>query len=778
MQRLSFVSKAQNLLMLQTILKNAKVLPLVITNMKEIQENEDKVLESIAKLTQNNPTNLLIIRSSSKSEDSAESSNAGAFLSIPNVAPNDIETLKASLVKVGNSMPNLDDEILIQPMLENIAMCGVATSADKDTLAPYYCIEYDKSGSNSSITDGSAKGLSFFSHKDAELPNDFALQSVIKMLKELEVLFDCPFLDVEFAIDKKQDLYCLQVRPLVIKSKLNLYNALPLEVLERLQKRFVSLQKRTPDVYGKRTIFGVMPDWNPAEILGLKPKRLALSLYKEIITDNIWAYQRDNYGYLALRSHPLMHSFLGIPYIDVRLSFNSFIPKTLNKKIASKLVDYYLDTLEANPQFHDKIEFNIVFSCYDLNIPNKLRVLLERGFNENEIKRLEFALLELTNSIINPKKGLYLKDLKKIQKLKGIYQELEDSNLPTLDKIYWLLESCRRYGTLPFAGIARAGFVAMSLLNSLVEIGFFTFQEKQDFLNSLSTVSKNLSIKVAHLDSETKEEFLTEFGHLRPSTYNILSPRYDESFESYFDLDSKQKLNLEDSHFVLSKQKLESLNTLLSEHGLKIEAKEFLKFLKKAIEGREYAKFEFTRLLSRALVLIGEFGEYYGIPKEEMAHLDIQNILNLYASLYSKSPKERFLEEIKRHKEEYALTLALKLPMLITDRAQIIHFFEQEIVPNFITQKSISAMVAQTSQSELEDKIVLIESADPGFDYLFAKGIAGLITCYGGANSHMAIRASELGLPAAIGVGEEAFEKYIKAKRIKLDCESGQIIVL
>ena len=40
-----------------------------------------------------------------------------------------------------------------------------------------------------------------------------------------------------------------------------------------------------------------MPDWNPAEIIGRRPTPLALSLYRELITDNIWALQRRDYGY-------------------------------------------------------------------------------------------------------------------------------------------------------------------------------------------------------------------------------------------------------------------------------------------------------------------------------------------------------------------------------------------------------------------------------------------------------------------------------------------------
>ena len=55
-----------------------------------------------------------------------------------------------------------------------------------------------------------------------------------------------------------------------------------------------------------------------------------------------------------------MLNFSGIPYIDVRVSFNSFIPHDLDDSIAGRLVDYYLAKLISQPSLHDKIEFEIV----------------------------------------------------------------------------------------------------------------------------------------------------------------------------------------------------------------------------------------------------------------------------------------------------------------------------------------------------------------------------------------------------------------------------------
>ena len=82
------------------------------------------------------------------------------------------------------------------------------------------------------------------------------------------------------------------------------------------------------------------------------------------------------------------------------------------------------------------------------------------------------------------------------------------------------------------------------------------------------------------------------------------------------------------------------------------------------------------------------------------------------------------------------------------------------------------------STKNISSAIVLVRKADPGFDWIFSHNISGLITEYGGANSHMAIRAAELGLPAAIGVGSKIFDELLNSKLIKLNCRNRNINII
>ena len=89
---------------------------------------------------------------------------------------------------------------------------------------------------------------------------------------------------------------------------------------------------------------------------------------------------------LCLIGGYLLTNFYGTPFVDLRVDFNSWIPAKLDKKISEKLVNYYLDEYKKNPELHDKIEFNIIFTCFAFDTNEKLKRLLKFGFSKKEIK--------------------------------------------------------------------------------------------------------------------------------------------------------------------------------------------------------------------------------------------------------------------------------------------------------------------------------------------------------------------------------------------------------
>lgn len=68
--------------------------------------------------------------------------------------------------------------------------------------------------------------------------------------------------------------------------------------------------------------------------------------------------------------------------------------------------------------------------------------------------------------------------------------------------------------------------------------------------------------------------------------------------------------------------------------------------------------------------------------------------------------------------------------------------------PTFVTDEVVNSEVwildaPPSDPRHVDTRVVAIESADPGYDWIFSRPIAGLVTSYGGANSHMAIRCRE-----------------------------------
>ena len=121
---------------------------------KEWVKESSNILEKILKKFKNCR---VAIRSSSIAEDQVNNSKAGAFKSYLNIELKK-EELKKYINKVFKSYGKYifkKNQILIQEMVQKIALSGVVTNRDLETGAPYYVISYDDfSGKSDTITSG------------------------------------------------------------------------------------------------------------------------------------------------------------------------------------------------------------------------------------------------------------------------------------------------------------------------------------------------------------------------------------------------------------------------------------------------------------------------------------------------------------------------------------------------------------------------------------------------------------------------------------------------
>ena len=770
-------TKADMLEWLAPRISCGRVLPHLHFSVAEWRTDRGRVLARLA----DSPfgTDPLIVRSSAIGEDVAASSCAGRFLTVADVQgpaelSDAIERVIASYADAGGT--GSDHRVLVQPVLKAAVVSGVVFTRDPASGAPYVVVNYREGQDTAAVTGGRTGDLrTFYCWKGAPSLQTGLLADVLALAAELEELLGLDALDFEFASTGVGVPVLFQVRPLVMNVRPEVTAASHTRALSLIAAKVESALKPRLYLHGDRTVFGVMPDWNPAEIIGIRPRPLALSLYRELVTDSTWAYQRHNYGYKNLRSFPLLTDFHGLPYIDVQVSANSFVPADIEGDLADRLVNHYIDRLVAAPSLHDKIEFEIVLSCSSFDLRERLAALPSDEFSDADRDLLAASLRRLTNRVIdNGPDGLWRKDAARIEELQRRQSTVMAADVDTVSRIYWLLEDCKRYGTLPFAGLARAGFISTQMLRSLVTVGVLTDRELGRFMAGLDSIGAALSRDLRQLG---RAEFLARYGHLRPGTYDILSPRYDEAPDRYFDWNTPAAAASKPDRFSLSLTQMRAIETLLDDYGLEHRVVGLFDFLEAGIRNREHAKFVFTRSLSDALSLLVRLGAEHGLSADDMSFADIACVRRLYAS--SEDPAEVLTDSVKHGRERHRMTRQLLLPPLITSPDQVWRFHQPPTEPNFVTQREAVGIVRTVDSADgLDGSIVLLPNADPGFDWIFSRNIAGFVTAYGGVNSHMAVRASELALPAVIGAGETLFAAWSQARRLRLDCLNRQVQVL
>ncbi len=293
-----------------------------------VSDWQDRAASVVERVTGRFAGSVLAVRSSAQSEDSETSSMAGRFTSVLAVPADDHAAFRDAVDAVIASYGTAagDDQVLVQKMVSDVAISGVAMTHGLDDGSPYYTIEYDdESGATDAVTAGLRINKSLRLHRDvgeADL-SSARMRRVLRLIRNIEGIFGRVPLDIEFALGRDGAVHLFQVRQ--IASHSNWDKGLGGRVDAALHGIADFLADRLgprPGILGRRGILGTMTDWNPAEMIGSAPRGQALSLYRHLITDDVWALARESMGYRSMVGEHLMVGLAGRPYIDVRNSFN------------------------------------------------------------------------------------------------------------------------------------------------------------------------------------------------------------------------------------------------------------------------------------------------------------------------------------------------------------------------------------------------------------------------------------------------------------------------
>lgn len=774
-------TKANTLYAMKDLITHARIEKMYILQVKDYQEDSASVCREIQERFEGCR---IVVRSSSSHEDGLKSSNAGHYKSILDVDSASLSEIKSSVDEVIRSYETdmdsvAEEQVLIQRQAVNVCVSGVVFTRDLRENRPYYLVNFDDLGSTDQVTSGRGGRMLWIARDVEEEQLELRWQRLLLAVQEVEHIIEGIPLDIEFAIDSDNQVILFQVRPLAAAN----YHTASVDeggfyqCKKRIKKEY---EARLDVLSGKPMQLSDMAFWNPSEIIGSNPRPLDYSLYRRIITHRAWNEGLRPLGYCAL-DEDLMYQVGNKPYINLNYSFYSLIPEALPKELTARLVDYYHQRLQEDWSAHDKIEFEIVFSCYDFMTEKNSRKLLEHGFTDEERCRIVSELKKLTLDAIYRHNALLDQDRSSINILEFTRMEIEKigtncNNVKELiETVRWLLEAITRYGTPQFARQARMAFMARAFLRSLVEAGYCGQEETDRFMQSITTVSTEFNADFeAYSDGRmSKEEFDSKYGHLRSGTYDIRTERYDNMNFRPVSVKRRQP-GINKSRRV----NLEALPRALSDSGIDLPADVFQRFLISAIEQREYFKFEFTRSLSLVIEWIRKLGRRMGFRLDELSFLTIEDMKEYDRNLSVEDLYENWAALIQERHHAFRLNRSILLPEVILSSASIDIIPVYEARPNFITSKRAAGEVVlleEEDSADISGKIVVVPQADPGYEWIFTKGIKGFITQYGGAASHMAIRCAEFDIPAAIGCGARIYHMVSKMNYLELDCKNGTI---
>ncbi len=699
-------------------------------------------------------SHLVAVRSSRTGECAGVSAQAGRYRSFGAIDSNDRDALRDSVNSVITSYIDVevDDEVLIQTWVsEAIAIIG-ATSASAGQYAGTASISYRVGNETHAITAGWTNTQRFWLATGTNTRTDWpsAVRRAFSLLSRLENVLATKALELEIAVDHVGRLRLLQVSPSTrLQNRVN--DASICKVLTRVENDYGKrLQPRTGEL-GRNTLFGLMPDWNPAELIGEHPRALAVTLFHALITRGAWREARIELGYRHTKIHSLMAPIAGRPYIDVRASLNSLIPGTLSSDLALPVIDASIRKLREQPALHDRIETELQPTC--IGFANEWRQqLLEAGLNRAEQRTWEVALktLELKwTKQPTHKTSIRLLDAALEKIMQAITNERHD--------VHALVNCLKLIETelaLPFAVHARLAFIARFQLTSLVRADALCESRLNDLFNSVSATRSPAGVSA------------NASGTQRPSTFDIRVPpiranvMHTRHVNSLFNLTERERCDIE---------------RLFKSHNHATDADAWIVLSQQRIELREHSKYVLSAALSHWFSALTQWGNFQEFDADALSHLSIKSLKTYRDTVQL---RQHVAAGRKQHEQDHRI----RMPVLITHRRDLRANVDCASRPTFFGRGRVSGQVQVidrfTKRTTLGVGIVVLtRAADPGFDWIFDYPIAALVTCFGGPHSHMAIRCNELALPCVLGCGDTTYDTLMAAHCISIDLEQQHLMI-
>jgi hypothetical protein len=686
---------------------------------------------------------LLAVRSDRADEDAMGASGAGRYRTCLDVRASDRDAVADAVDAVFASYAHARsiDEVFVQQQVVAVRDAAVAFTHALPDGAPYYVLSIARGPRSDHVTRGDTDVDTWYFAREGLRIDTLTLQcrAYLDALREIESVVGTQPCEVEMVTDEANTIWLLQARPLAAPR---CDEAAVIVLRRKIESNLSALSPQPP-------LLGIMPDWNPAELLGEHPRPLARELFDTLITRRAWRIGRAVLGYARTPAVGLLQFHAGRPYVDARSSFRSLLPAGLDADVGERLMTAHCERLRAHPEYHDKIEFDVAFTVLTCRMRAAFAARYPSVLDDAELALFEHALRRPTLAALDAT----LTD----RLLEGFARDL---HLPPLKvepaRLRHRLQRLELRTGVRFAVAARQAFALEALLQSAVEAGAL---DEACWRAFKQVAARDAAATAMHIDD----------GHVRAGTFDIAAPARRE-FAAHASAPAPTHDDDATASRPIDDAAARGLHDALRELGLEITPDALLAHYRRVLHARELGKFVLARGVSHALDALAALARARDVDRDEAGWLSLADLLDPALD------RCMLRERIERARAAHAVEARLRMPLLIRDvQLDTIHHAPGHA--NWLGRGRVDDVPTTVDAHTHPDSvplhaIIAIASANPGFDWIFLRRPAALLTAFGGPNSHMAIRCAEAGVPALLGVGPEAFRRATSAARIRIDFEA------